>query len=149
MNLRALKEEFLVEVIRGGRTEDSIDDKELSHAISRGSFLDHMIKKDQAELQELKRVIVNRARLFLAGKGTITFHYGEVGARVRIEYDAIIDEKSIDELVRILEGRWSDLVHVRTQYKPSRRLIEIAADDEKTRKLITVREGSPRITFER
>jgi hypothetical protein len=149
MNLKALKEEFLVEVIRRGRTEDTIDDKELSHAISRGSFLDHMVKKDQAELHELKRVIVNRARLFLAGRGTISFYYGDAGLKVTIEHDAVIDEKDADELGRILEGRWGDLVHVKTQYKPSRRLLEIASSDEGIRRLITIKERSPHIVFER
>ncbi len=149
MNLKALKEEFLVEVIRGGRTEGTIDDKELSHAISRGSFLDHMIKRDQAELHELKRMIVNRARLFLADRGTISFYYGDAGAKVTIEYDAVIDEKGADELGRILEGRWGDLVHVKTRYKPSRRLLEIAASDEGIRRLITIKEKAPYVTFVR
>jgi hypothetical protein len=148
MNLRALKETFLVEVVRGGKTVDTIDDKELSHAISHGSFLDHMIRKDQAELQGLKRIVVNRARLILADKGTISFHCGDIGARVTIEYDAFIDEKNAKELGNILEGRWADLVHVKKQYKPSRRLLEIAGSDEVIRGLITVKERSPYVTFE-
>jgi hypothetical protein len=152
----AKKEEEREIIIKMGVKEKRlIKDSTLAKAIETTYELIKPFKELEFSLKEQKKIIADKARMFIDDKGTITFivdteDYGVLECKVTFQYEAVIPPKHIEEARKILGKRFDDLVRVKTTYVATQKLIELVTDADKGAELakyITVKEKAAQISF--
>lgn len=136
-----------VVTIKIGKQETLIKDANLSGAIK-----DFCVYKEQesdykARCEELKEIIADKARTHLGDNeaSTITFLIDDSGAKVSFSWDLkVIDEEGLKNL---LGDSFSILVKEKKELKPQIQLKEMALNNKKIDKCLSITEKKPSVSI--
>jgi hypothetical protein len=143
----------IVVKVRGKEFE--IADEKLAVAILSAFVIKEDIKRLEKTYQEYKSYIVEEAKSYLRDAQTVTFivpidDKNKVECKVTFGYEYVIPPEYVEEVKAILGDKFEALVNVKTEYKATKKLVEMACDADnrgELAKYIEIKEKSPVVSF--
>jgi len=161
MGMAKLLQEVKTEMVGGkivvkirGKEFEIVDEK-LAVAILSAFVTKEDMKRLEKVYQEYKSYIVEEAKSYLKGAQTVSFivpidEKDKVECKVVFGYEYVIPPEHVEEVKAILGDKFEALVNVKTEYRATKKLVEMACDADnrgELAKYIEIKEKSPVVSF--
>lgn len=137
-----------------GKKFEMVNEK-LAVAILSAFVTKEDIRKLEEVYQEYKSYIVEEAKGYLGEAQTVSFivpidEKDKVKCKVTFGYEYVIPLEHVEEVKAILGDKFEALVKVKTEYRATKKLVEMACDADnrgELAKYIEIKEKSPVVSF--
>ncbi len=134
--------------VKLGRSEEPIRDLTLAKQIKKAHELDVDSKKISAELNKLKKEILDKARTHIPEDAeTITFIKDGTECKVVFGKSLFIAPGDVEALREELKSTFDVLISHTDAYKPTKKFLDYAENKPDVQSLISSKPASPRVVF--
>ncbi len=140
--------------IKVGKKTETVVDADLADLLEQGWAGYDLSQEAHLHYKEARDRIAEFAREKLGERGTITLKGGKVVCKITFGYECAVPEDNVAPLKALLRDMGKDpddLLRSKTTWTGTGKLIELAADADKGRKVrdwIVIREKSPSVSFD-
>lgn len=148
MNIASHKHTKTIEVESKTHSQ-YIRDAKIIEELQKGYDLSVWLNRYKGELEAIKKSIADFAMKWAPEEGTVKLITPPVMCTLNIRCDSYISSEDAGKLHEILGDRFDDLVFTKTHHKPARKLILLADGNDEIAELISFKERSPSLKFEK
>lgn len=133
--------------IKIGRDVYYKDDPQLAKLILHAYDVDINMQDPKKDLSQSKKDIAELAKKYLEDAETVTFIVEGVECKLSFRKQREIPDSNVDQLKDILKGKFEYLVDVKQQFKPTKKLLQMADEDKAIDELIVEKAMAPAVSF--